>query len=431
MNRALGTSIWTRSAPLARVALLGVGEALAGPDRAPSGQSRPQRWLLRACTAAGVAWLVLAVLGVVDALAHTAFSESSAPYSGMWRPPVLEASALAILLLAVARPLLAWRVGYLTVLCVPLISGEPRVNVVVAVALVIVFVAVGVRNTRLVLWSMWTLMLAPTWIWLGTRWVDAALATAALTVFTVAIDARAATQRVGHALAEQVAATQHEEARRAVLEERARIAREMHDIVAHHMSLIAVAAETAPYRLAERSESGSAELTDDTAAEFASLSNAARAALADLRSLLGVLRNDEEPARGPQPRLSDVPQLIEATQRAGIQVELSMPGGDNDVPAAAGLCSYRIIQEALSNAGRHAPGCSVTVDIGRDDRQLRIDVTNGPGTSAAATPAHHHRAGHGIIGMRERVTLLGGSLSALPTADSGFIVTATIPLTRP
>ena len=337
-----------------------------------------------------------------------------------------------MLLLAVPHPLVAWRLGYVMVLSVPLISGEPRVNIVVSLALVVAFVAAGLRHTRLVLWSMWTLMLAPVWIWLGSRWVDAALATAALTASAVALDARHATRRAGYALAEQVAATEHEEARRAVLEERGRIAREMHDVVAHHMSLMAVAAETAPYRLAARSESGSTELSADVAAEFASLSTAARAALADLRSLLGVLRNDEEPARAPQPRLNDVPELIEASHRAGIRVELSMPSVDDEVPAAVGLCAYRIIQEALSNAGRHAPGSSVTVTFGRDTDQLRIDVTNGPAASASATApaAGQHRAGHGLVGMRERVTLLGGSLSALPTPDGGYLVTATIPLVR-
>ena len=330
------------------------------------------------------------------------------------------------------HPLIAWRLGYVMVLLVPLISGEPRVNIVVSLVLVVAFVAAGLRHSRLVLWSMWTLMLAPVWIWLGSRWVDAALATAALTASAVALDARLATRRAGHALAEQVAATEHEEARRAVLEERGRIAREMHDVVAHHMSLMAVAAETAPYRLAARSESGSsrAQLRMSPPSSR-SLSTAARAALADLRSLLGVLRNDEEPARAPQPRLGDVPELIEASHRAGIRVELSMPGGDDEVPAAVGLCAYRIIQEALSNAGRHAPGSSVTVTFGRDTDQLRIDVTNGPAAaSAAAPPTGQHRAGHGLVGMRERVTLLGGSLSALPTPDGGYLVTATIPLVR-
>ncbi|MGP0049902.1 MAG: sensor histidine kinase [Solirubrobacteraceae bacterium] len=378
--------------------------------------------------------LVLAVLGVVDALARTHLSASPTPYSGKWQPPALEASvALGILLLAVPHPLLAWRLGYVMVLLVPLISGEPRVNIVISIALLVVFIAAGVRHTRLVLWSMWTLMLAPIWIWLGPRWVDAALATAALTVFAVALDARAATRRAGHALAEQVAATEHEEARRAVLEERARIAREMHDVVAHHMSLMAVAAETAPYRLAPHTERGSTELPESIVAEFASLSNAARAALADLRSLLGVLRNDEEPSRTPQPRLSDVPQLVNATRHAGIEVELSMPGGDDDVPAAVGLCAYRIIQEALSNAGRHAPSSRVTIIIGRDHRQIRIDVTNGPTAirSAAAMRPYQNPAGHGIVGMRERVTLLGGSLSVLPTPDRGYAVIATIPLARP
>ena len=158
-------------------------------------------------------------------------------------------AAFSILFLAVRYPLFAWRVGYLLVLLVPLISAESRINVVVAVALVAVLVAAGLRQARLVLWSMWALMLVPIWIWLGPRLGEASLAMAVVTVVAVAVDARATTRQTGHALADQVAQTEHEEAHRAVLEERARIAREMHDVVAHHMSMIAVQAETAPYRL--------------------------------------------------------------------------------------------------------------------------------------------------------------------------------------
>ncbi len=169
---------------------------------------------------------------------------------------------MSIVLLAVRYPLLAWRLGYLSVLLVPLIPGEPRVDVVVAVALAVVFVAAGLLHSRLVLWSMWALTLAPVWIWLGPRPGVAALAMAALIAVTVALDARAATRKAGHALAEQVAQTEHGEARRAVLEERARIAREMHDVVAHHMSMIAVQAETAPYRLGDPSRTTPTNLTE-------------------------------------------------------------------------------------------------------------------------------------------------------------------------
>jgi signal transduction histidine kinase len=436
MNRSADQPTWAGPALLARVARRGFVEVLVTQDGAPILGSRPRRWAVGACTALGSALFVVAVLGVLFALArsHLYSSPPPPPYSGAWRPPALEISAaLSIVLLAVRYPLLAWRIGYLIVLLVPLMSGEPRVNVVVAVALVVAFVAAGLRHARLVLWSMWTLMLAPVWIWLGPRPAAAALAMAALTVVTVALDARAATRKAGHALAEQVAQTEHEGARRAVLEERARIAREMHDVVAHHMSMIAVQAETAPYRLSELSATTPPKLTDRTVAEFASLSSAARAALTDLRRVLGVLRSDEVPERSPQPQLSDVPQLVEATRRAGVPVELSMSVGDDYVPASVGLCAYRIVQEALSNAGRHAPGSNVVINIELDQRLIRLEVTNGPPSPAnptAATQPTERRTGHGLPGMRERVSLLGGSLSAVPTQDGGYAVSATIPLAR-
>jgi signal transduction histidine kinase len=110
-----------------------------------------------------------------------------------------------------------------------------------------------------------------------------------------------------------------------------------------------------------------------------------------------------------------------------------MPAGDDDVPASVGLCVYRIVQEALSNAGRHAPGCNVAVSIERDPRLIRLDVTSGPSAAAgapAAAQAGERRPGHGIPGMRERVALLGGSLSARPTPEGGYAVSATIPLAR-
>ena len=434
MRRAPSRPMWEGLARRARVARRGLVEVLTSPDSSPISDSRLGRWALAACTAVGAALLLVAILGVVSAFAyqHRDVNPSGISYWGSWRPKALEISAvLATPFLALRYPLLAWRVAYLFVLLVPLMSTEPRINLPVAVAFIVVFVASGLRHTRLVLWSMWALTLAPIWIWLERRTGYALLATVVMTVVAVALDARAATRKAGHALAEQVAQTEHEEARRAVLEERARIAREMHDVVAHHMSMIAVQAETAPYRLGELANTTSAELTTRTIAEFASLSEAARAALTDLRRVLGVLRSDEAAQRSPQPQLKDVPQLVETIRRAGVGVDLSMPTGDDDVPASVGLCAYRIVQEALSNAGRHAPGSNVVINIERDQRLIRLEVTNGPPASAnatATTATTERRAGHGIPGMRERVALLGGSLSAVPTREGGYAVAATIPL---
>jgi signal transduction histidine kinase len=208
-------------------------------------------------------------------------------------------------------------------------------------------------------------------------------------------------------------------ARRAVLEERTRIARELHDVVAHHMSLIAVRAETAPYRLKGLPESAQAE--------FGSLSEVAREALAEMRRLLGVFRHDQPADLAPQPTLADVPSLVGAARQAGLAVELSVPPTLDHVPSGVGVCAYRIVQESLSNASQHAPGAAVTVSVGRDSGAVLLRVANGPGWPAGSSE-NHHAPGHGLTGMRERVALLGGSLSAEPSPDGGFVVSAVLPL---
>jgi signal transduction histidine kinase len=268
---------------------------------------------------------------------------------------------------------------------------------------------------------MFVLMLLPTWFWLGPGLERRLIATVVLVVVVVALDATIVSRRAGHALAEQVARSELDEAQRAVLEERTRIAREMHDVVAHHMSLIAVQAETAPYRVND--------LGPAARDEFAALSATAREALSDLRRLLGVLRSDSPAEREPQPQLADVAALVEATRRAGVSVELSMPAnGSANVSHAVGLCAYRIVQEALSNAGRHAPGSGVVVTVEHDSDALRLDVVNGPPAAADPAPAKSTRPGHGIAGMRERVALLGGSIAAGPNAVGGYAVSAVLPL---
>jgi signal transduction histidine kinase len=204
-----------------------------------------------------------------------------------------------------------------------------------------------------------------------------------------------------------------------VLEERTRIARELHDAVAHHMSLIAVRAETAPYRLPG--------LPEPVAGEFGSLSALAREALADMRRLLGVLRQEQPAALEPQPQLTDLPELVAATRRAGVPIELWLPAELGQVPAGVGLCAYRIVQESLSNASQHAPGAAVTVSVGQDDGAVQLRVANGPAGPAGA-PGEEHRPGHGLTGMRERVALLGGSLSAGPAPGGGFVVCAVLPV---
>src|SRR5262252_4792185 len=200
---------------------------------------------------------------------------------------------VAPLPLAVRYPMLAWRIGWLALLLVPLVPADWRGGwpwgAGQILALLGAFCLAGIRQRRPALWWMWALTLVPWWLWLAADVPNLngpAGATIIFTAVAVAVDSVGSRLRAQHALAAQTERTEAERAQRAVLEERARIARELHDVVAHHMSLIAVRAETAPYRLSGLSEAARAE--------FGSLSEVARSALADKRRLLGVLR-DERP----------------------------------------------------------------------------------------------------------------------------------------
>jgi signal transduction histidine kinase len=216
------------------------------------------------------------------------------------------------------------------------------------------------------------------------------------------------------------------EGTRALLEERQRIARELHDVVAHHMSVIAIQAEAAPYKIADPPE--------ELAESFADIRASALSGLKELRRVLGVLRNDE-PDTAPQPGLGDLDGLVESARNGGVTVTAAVSGTPRPLPEGVDLSAYRIVQEALSNAMRHAPGSAVRVMVCYGDAALHVEVRNGGSASAArVTGALQNGAGlsegsgHGIIGMRERAAMLGGHLRAGPTTDGEFLVTAALPL---
>lgn len=211
-----------------------------------------------------------------------------------------------------------------------------------------------------------------------------------------------------------------EEARRALVEERTRIARELHDVVAHSMSVIQVQASTARYRL-----SG---LDDDAVAEFDDIAATARGSLTEMRRMLGVLRTEDQTAElAPQQGIGDVPGLVESIRRAGVEVGLVLEGGEAAASAAPAvqIAVYRLVQEALSNAVRHAPGTRIEVRLHADESAVRIRVRNEPPRS----PSDPHGTGYGLRGMRERAELLGGSLTAGSDQDGGWTVAAAFPLT--
>ena len=214
------------------------------------------------------------------------------------------------------------------------------------------------------------------------------------------------------------------EGERALLEERQRIARELHDVVAHHMSVIAIQAEAGPYKVQDPPK----ELVES----FADIRASALSGLKELRRVLGVLRSDT-PDTAPQPGLDDLEGLLESARSAGVTVTAGVSGTARPLPAGVDLSAYRIIQEALSNAMRHAPGAAVQVKLYYGDAALVVEVRNDHCPPGTGTPGEQDRVpadggGHGIIGMRERATMLGGHLQAGPTEKGEFLVTAALPL---
>src|SRR5579859_3348443 len=205
---------------------------------------------------------------------------------------------------------------------------------------------------------------------------------------------------------------------RALLEERQRIARELHDVVAHHMSVIAIQAEAAPYKTADPPP----ELVES----FADIRASALAGLVELRRVLGVLRTGGQDT-APQPGLAELGTLLDSARGGGVAITVSSTGNPVTLPDGVDLSAYRIVQEALSNAMRHAPGSNVQVHLGYRPDGLALEVRNDPAPRPCPSP-RLVGGGHGIIGMRERAAMLGGSLDARPTEDGGFQVTAVLPM---
>ncbi|GGL38481.1 sensor histidine kinase [Nocardia jinanensis] len=207
-----------------------------------------------------------------------------------------------------------------------------------------------------------------------------------------------------------------ERARRTILEEKARIARDLHDVVAHHMSLVVVQAQTAPYRVEG--------VNDAARAEFESIGATAREALNEIRGLLGVLRSDGQLAEhAPQPTATDLEALFVGAARAGVDLTWSVDGTLAAIPDTVGSALYRIVQESLANTGRHAPGAPVRVTI-VCAADVELTVVNGAGTGTATGGT----GGHGIPGMQARALAVGGRLDAAPALDGGFRVHARLPL---
>lgn len=206
----------------------------------------------------------------------------------------------------------------------------------------------------------------------------------------------------------------------AVAAERSRIAREMHDVIAHSLSVMIAQADGGRYLAAATPEK--------TPEIFTTIASTGRSALTDMRSLLGVLREDDAVGRAPQTGLAQLPHVIESFRRAGLQIDLPATYPPPPRFALLDLTLLRVVQESLTNVLKHAgPTSRVAVGLNCHEGTWRVSIRNGPPTQAVADHDVIPSAGQGLRGMRERVRVLGGTLEAGPTADGGFTVTAQIP----
>jgi signal transduction histidine kinase len=211
--------------------------------------------------------------------------------------------------------------------------------------------------------------------------------------------------------------------------ERARVARELHDVVAHHVTMLVVQAEAAA---SQHDASRPAPDTDQTQATFEELARNGRAAMSELRQLLGALRPGTDPAPiAPQPGLGDLGDLFAGVAASRVSVTADVDPAAASVPTATGLAAYRVVQEGLTNVVKHAPGARAHVHVLVEEGALSVTVVDEPAgrSDPVAVPAGpRERQGVGLVGLRERVELLGGSLDATRVDGGGFRLAARLPL---
>ncbi|MGW3771114.1 sensor histidine kinase [Actinomadura verrucosospora] len=313
------------------------------------------------------------------------------------------------------HPLGAWRLSFLAMalidvgdwLTVPYVPAG-------AFAAVATLYTVAVRCSRDVTLGVAIISFAGVWIKDPASGAGASVLLLLPLAVGYAVRVRQTSRRE---LAEQE--KRHQDAE-AVLTERQRIARELHDVVAHHMSMIAIQAEAAPYKVET--------VPDETRRDLAEIRATALDALTELRRILGVLRSEDGADTAPQPSLERLDELVGNARGAGLRVETRLDGDLAGLPPGVGLTAYRILQEALSNAMRHAPGSRVEVEASCEGGIVWLGVVNGPPAGGPGSVPPLPGGGHGLVGMRERAAALGGELTARPTSEGGFAVTASLPV---
>lgn len=326
-------------------------------------------------------------------------------------------------LLVTRRPLLAWRimsVGQLVCVLAQLGAHSgwpwaPTSSVAYAVILVVLgatsarrtAVAIGLVSIGLVVLPA---VVVP--VPVAVYWV----ATASIAVLLLLGDGILGRRVAESRLAEQRELRRQDLAVQAVLQERNRIARELHDVVAHHMAVIALQAEAAPMR--------HLDLPVQTVETFGLIRDSARQALAETRRVVGLLRDEQAVEREPLPGLTDVDSLVDRAASTGLTVRCTIEGDPRELTPGVDVCAYRIVQEGLSNAVRHAPGSDITVRIEYAPDAVRLRIENG---RALGVPEPRSQdGGHGLVGMRERAEMLGGAVESGP-CQGGFVVQASLP----
>ncbi|KJF22021.1 two-component sensor histidine kinase [Rhodococcus sp. AD45-ID] len=343
------------------------------------------------------------------------------------QPFVAALAAFPFVLIRI-NPALGWAVSAISALVIPhvfdLVPGyEYPWQVVHIMVIMALLAAVSLTAAVPVVGVAWIstvlLFFAETPGQDGAGW---AVGLTALVVFCFLIRWLVLSRR---ALAKQEEVNEVERARRTVLEEKARIARELHDIVAHHMSMVVVQAQSAPYRLGD--------VTPEIRAEFDSIGDTGRAALNEIRGLLGVLRSDAEATQvAPQPGALQLDELLAGSARAGIPLVWNVDGDRTRVSASTGLVVYRIVQESITNAVRHAPGSPIEVSVEFGQASTQVRVVNGPPAgggvpTSSVAKSSDTAGGNGIRGMVERASAVGGMVDTQLLAGGGFEVRAVLP----
>lgn len=386
------------------------GRAIASPFRALGrgvGRLGSRAWMV----------LILTVTAILFTIAWPTVQLTHDAHAGLY--PLIGLVGVAPFVLIRARPFLGWLLWSTGAALIPALF--PRLpgydfpwQVTAFLVLLALLFAVGVRERPrevAATWLVTTVLFAfylpgdisPGWVFGQTAIIGVGLLVRWLVVSR-------------RELAQQTEVSELERSRRAVAEERTRIARDLHDVVAHRMSMVVVQAQSAQYRLGE--------VDPAVSEEFTSIADQAREALNEVRGMLGVLRSDGQLAEEvPQPGTDDVLRLLQQARAAGLELSWRGTGDPALCGEASAMVLYRILQESLANASRHAPGAPVHVAIDFGEL-IQVSVRNGAPVGATS-PGRH--AGQGLAGMRARASAVGGTLSAGPDPDGGFAVHAELP----